>query len=126
MLIDVGPEPRSPYGPDPVERARVRQSLRHVQLRALQHALGQPERDPVDEQALPELERGGRRDVEAREVGQVAAEGFPALGLDLRGRRAPAPEAAVERGDHERGGVHEPAGAERDLDDAAPASARPS
>ena len=86
MLIDVGPEPRSPYGPDPVERARLRERLGHVQLRALQHALGDPERDPVDEVALPELERRGRRHVEAREVGQVAAERLPALGLGLRGR----------------------------------------
>ena len=65
-----------------------------MELRALQNALGQPERDPVDEQALPELECGGRSDVEARKVGQVATEGLPALGFGLRRRRAPPPEAA--------------------------------
>ena len=48
-------------GPDPVERAGRGQRLGHVQLRPLQDALGDPERDPVDEKALPELERRGRR-----------------------------------------------------------------
>ena len=92
MLIEVGPDAEVAVRSDPVERARLRQRFGHVQLRALQHPLGEPERDPVDEEALPELERRGRRDVEAREVGQVAAEGFPALGLGLRCRRAPPPE----------------------------------
>ena len=70
--------------------------LRHVQLRALQHALGDSERDAVDEVALPERERRGRRFLQAREVGEVAPERLPALCLLLSGLRATAPGAAVE------------------------------
>ena len=57
------------------------QCLGHVELRALEHALGDPERDPVDEVALPQFERRGRRLLQTREVGEVAAERLPALGL---------------------------------------------
>src|SRR4029077_607984 len=46
---------------DPEDRALVVQFLGHVQVGALEHALRDPERDPVDEEALPELERRGRR-----------------------------------------------------------------
>ena len=86
MPSAVGARAEVAVGADPVDRARLRELLRHVQLRALEHALGDPERDPVDEVALPELERRGRRLVEAREVGQVAAERLPALCLELRVR----------------------------------------
>ena len=41
--------------------------LGHVQVRALQDAFGDSERDAVDEVALPELERGRGRVLEARE-----------------------------------------------------------
>ncbi len=67
--------------------------LRHVQLRPLQHALGDPECDAVDEVALPERERRGRRFLQAREVGEVAPERVPALGFLLSGPRATAPQA---------------------------------
>ena len=46
---------------DPVDRARLVQRLGHVDLRALEDAVGDPEGDPVHEEALPEGERRGRR-----------------------------------------------------------------
>ncbi len=55
-----------------------------MQLRPLQDAFRDPEGDAVDEVALPELEGRRRRDVEPREIGQVAAKRLPALGLGLR------------------------------------------
>ena len=58
--------------------------LGHVELRALEDALGDPERDPVDEVPLPQLERRGRGLLQPREVREVAAERLPALGLGLR------------------------------------------
>ena len=70
------------------------EGLRHVQLRPLQHALGDSERDAVDEVALPERERRGRRFLQAREVGEVAPERVPALGLLLS---APACDDAQAR-----------------------------
>ena len=73
------------------------QRLGHVQLRALEHALRDPEGDPVDEVPLPQLERRRRRLVEAREVGQVAAERLPALRLGLRLGAAAPPEPTAER-----------------------------
>ena len=71
------------------------QLLRHVELRALQDALRDPEGDAVDEVALPELERRGRRLLQAREIGEVAAKGLPALRLLLGVRRAAPPQAHV-------------------------------
>ena len=105
---------------DPVERACRGERLGHVQLRALEDALRDPEGDAVDEVALPELERRRRRDVEAGEVGQVAAERLPALGLGLGLRRAPPPEPTVEGRGDEDGRADEAADAERDRDDAVP------
>ena len=92
--------------------------LRHVQLRSLQHALGDSERDAVDEVALPERERRGRRFLQAREVGEVAPERLPALCLLLSGLRATAPGAAVEdeRSQAQRG-VGDQAGADADKED---------
>ena len=80
----------------------------HRDVRRLEHALGDPEGDPVDEVALPQLERRGRRLLQAREVGQVAAERLPALGLEFAGLRAAAPQPPLgERADHQHG-VHRP------------------
>jgi hypothetical protein len=107
--------------PDPVERARLRQRLRHVQLRSLEHALRDPERNPVDEEPLPQLERRGGRDVEAGEVGEVAAERLPPLCLRLRLGRAAPPEPAVEGCGGEHGGADQAADAERNRDNAVPA-----
>jgi hypothetical protein len=50
-----------------------------VEVGALEDALGDPERDPVDEITLPQLQRGRRGFGETREVGEVAPEGLPAL-----------------------------------------------
>src|SRR4051812_19342553 len=77
---------------DPEDRARLVELLGHVQLRVLQHALGDPEGDPVDEVALPELERCRRRVLEAREVLEVVPERRPALRLELRVLRAAPPQ----------------------------------
>ena len=75
------------------------QLLGHVEVRPLQDALGDPERDPVDEKALPERERRRRRLLQAWEVRQVAAERLPALGFLPACARPATPGAAVE---HER------------------------
>src|SRR3990172_9367069 len=72
-------------GGDPVDRTRLVERLWHVELRALENALGDAECDPIDEVPLPQLERRRRRFVEAREVREVAAEGLPAFRFDLRG-----------------------------------------
>ena len=77
------------------------QSLGHQQVRGLQHALGDAERDPVDEVALPELERRRRRLLQPREVGEIAAERLPALRLRPRRRRAPPPELPLAERDHD-------------------------
>ncbi len=90
------------------------QRLGHVELRALEDALGDPERDAVDEVALPELERRRRCLLQSWEVGEVAAERLPALGLLLARARPPPPGAAVE---------HERAEAERRVGDQAGADA---
>ena len=118
---EVAPEPRSPYGRDPVDRARVVQLLRHVQLRALEDALGDPERDAVDEEALPELEGRGRRLLQAGEVGQVAAERVPALGLELAVLRAPAPDPYARDAKTRSAAFSDRADADRDQHDVAPA-----
>ena len=117
-----GPDPRSgPIRDDPVDRAGPVDLLRHEQVCALQHALGDPERDPVDEEALPQLERGGRSIGEARKVRQVAPERLPALRLELRLRAPPPPEPPAEgRGDPEQQGVGDEARADGDQDDVAP------
>ena len=91
------------------------------ELRALEHALGDPERDPVDEEALPELERRGRRLLEPGEVGQVAAEGVPALRLSLSAFAPPPPQPHCGAATEEQHGVHDRAAAEGDQDDVAPA-----
>ena len=78
---------------DPVDASSPRAAPRACGAAPLEHALGDPERDPVDEVALPELERGRRRVAEPREVGEVAAERLPALGLDLDRRRCAAARA---------------------------------
>ena len=67
----------------------------HQQLRALQHALGDPERDPVDEEALPELEGRGRRLAETREVHEVAAESAPSAQPPPAPSAAPPPERTL-------------------------------
>ena len=77
---------------DPVHRRRGRHRLGHGEVRGLEHALGDAERDPVDEQLLPERKRRRRRLLQPREVGQVAAERRPALGLELGLGRAPPPQ----------------------------------
>src|SRR5262245_6069443 len=62
-------------GRDPVDRARLVEGFGHVQLCALENTLRDPEGDPVDEVALPQLERRRRCFLQAREVGEVATEG---------------------------------------------------
>ena len=57
--------------------------LGHRQVGRLEHPVGDAERDPVDEQALPERQRRRRRLLQAWEVGQVAPKRGPALRLDL-------------------------------------------
>src|SRR6188508_2259788 len=106
---------------DPVDRALVVQRLGHQEMGALEHALGDPERDPVDEVALPELERRGRRLLQAGEVREVAAERLPALGLGLAGGRPAAPERRFRGREDERGRVRGRAEAQRDPDYVAPA-----
>ena len=100
------------------------QRLRHVQMRGLEDTLRDPKRDPVHEQALPELERRRRCLLQARKVGQVAAEGVPALGLLLARPRTAAPHADPRRGPDEDGRVRECATAERGEHDVAPARRR--
>ncbi len=68
------------------------QFLRHVYLRSLENALGDTEGDAVDEEALPEGDRGGRRLLEPGEVVEVVAEGPPALPLELDRLLTRAPE----------------------------------
>ena len=51
-------------------------------MRGLEDPFGDPERDAIDEQPLPQRERRGRRLLEAREVLEVAAEGVPPLCLE--------------------------------------------
>ena len=69
----------------------------HREMRGLEHAVGDPERDSVDEIALPQLERRRRRVLQAREVSQVVAERVPALGLRLGVGRTAAPQAALRQ-----------------------------
>ena len=82
------PEPRSGDVADPVDGALLLQLGRHVQVRAFEHLLGDPERDPVDEVALPEADRRRGRVLQPWEVPEVATEGLPALRLELGGGRA--------------------------------------
>ena len=96
------------------------QLLRHVEVRALEHPLGDPEGDPVHEVALPELERDRRRLREAREVGQVPAERVPALRVGLGVGPAPPPQSDRERGCAGDACVHERADAEREQHDRLP------
>ena len=77
------------------------------EVRGLQHSLGDAEGDPVDEVALPQRERRGRRLAEPREVGQVAAERLPALGLGLGLARAAAPELPLGQRPDQHGRVEE-------------------
>ena len=96
-----------------------------MQVRALQDALRDPEGDAVDEVALPELERGGRRLLEAREVRQVAAERLPALGLGLAGLRPAPPERRLRALRSARAmAFADCAASERDEHDVAPAGRR--
>ena len=103
---------------DPVDRARVVDRFWHVDVCGLEHPLGDPERDPVHEIALPQLERGRRRLLETREVREVPPESCPALRFGLGTRRPPAPQAT---GEDERSGeedrVHEQAEADGHEDD---------
>src|SRR5215208_1545661 len=105
---------------DPVDPALVVHGSRHQQVGALEDALGDSERDPIDQVALPELEGRRRRFLQAREVRQVAAEGVPALGFGLAGGGPAAPERRPRGGEDERDGVRGGAEPERDPDDVAP------
>jgi len=97
------------------------QLLGHVQVGSLEDALGDPEGDPVDEQALPELERCRRGDVEPREIGEIATEGLPALCLLLDLRSSPAPQRHMTSRDQEDCCIHEQADPEGDEEHVAPA-----
>ena len=108
-------------GRDPVDRAGLRELLGHVQVRGLQHSLGDAEGDPVHEVALPQRERRGRRLAEPREVGQIAAERLPALGLGLRLARAAAPELPLGQRPDQHGRVEERADGQGEQDGVAPA-----
>jgi hypothetical protein len=89
------------------------QLLRHQQVRALEYTLGDPECDRVDEETLPQLERGRRRLLQPRKVDEVAPERLPALGFGLRLGSPLAPHRhRSNRGQHDDC-VHERADAER-------------
>src|SRR6266540_3013410 len=108
-------------GCDPVDVALVVKLLGHVQLCALQHALGDAERDAVDEEPLPQLECRGRCLLQAREVREIAPERFPPLRLDLAIAASSPPDLHIRSTDDEHDRVDDRAGAERDEDDVAPA-----
>ena len=94
--------------------------LGHVQVRGLEDAVGNPERDPVDEKALPQLERGGRREIQPRKVSEVAPERLPALGFLLCLRPPSSPDPHVAASDQQDRGVHDQANPERDQEDVVP------
>jgi hypothetical protein len=106
MLIDAGPGSEVAVRPGSSTGAGG-QCLRHVQLRTC--STRSPARTRSCRRASVPF-REGRRDVEGRESG--SAERFPALRLRLRGGVNAGAREAIERSQHERSGVHEPAGAE--------------
>ena len=91
-----------------------------MQVRGLEHLVGNAERNPVDEVALPQLERRDGRDVESREVLEVVAErNAPPFGLERSRGCPPPPQPDADHGDHEDARVDGGAGPERDQHDVA-------